>query len=153
MSKRIIAAILFSLAAVSANADFNSLLRVVSSQPGLHRIWTPGFSLVRFGVRMTHAAGVHDIELAVFEGDSHFSQRDFEAILRTSSEHPMVQTHSNRTGETAVIWGHPIGRDLMELLVLAHDPNDQTVVVRTVVDGAMLARQMANPKHASRVAR
>ena len=140
------------LAAGSASADFNSLLRVIEAQPGLHRVWTPGISLVRFGVLMIHPEGVHDFQLAVFEGHGRFDRRDFEAVLRSSPDRPMIRVRSNRTGETALIWAHPVGRDLVEMIMLAHDPNDDTVVLRAVIDGEVLAREISDPLHAPRIA-
>jgi hypothetical protein len=147
-----LAAALVVVGAATAHADFNSLVRIIESQPRLHRVWTPGMSLVRLGVGMVHPEGVHDFQLAIFEGDGRFDRRDFEAILRTSTDRPMVQVHSNRTGETSVIWARPIGRDLMEMVLLAHDPHDDTVVLRAVIDGEMLAREISDPRHASRIA-
>jgi len=137
----------------SAYADFDSLVRAMHAQRGLHRVWTPGIGLARLMVRVIHPAGVHDVQLALFEGDARFNSRDFERILRASDGKPMVQVHSNRTGEVAVIWARPAGPDLMEMLLVAHDPNDNTVVLRTVIDGETLAREIADPRHASRIAR
>jgi len=149
MSKCVLIAVAFVLSAVNARADFDSLVRVVGSSRGLHRRWTPGISFVRFGVRMIHPAGVHDFQIAMFEGDGDV---DFERVLHTTPAIPMVRTRDNRTGETAVIWARPLGGDLFEMLLLAHDPKDDTVVVRAVVDAEMLAREIADPKHASRIA-
>jgi len=152
MNRRIVLAIsVIVLVAAHARADFNSLLRVVESQPGLHRVWTPGISLARLAVRMVHPEGVHDFQLAVFEGGGRFDGRDFEAILRTSADRPMVQVHSNRTGETSVIWARPVGSDLVEMLLLAHDPNDETVVLRAVINGEMLAREISDPRHVPQI--
>ena len=149
MSKRIVTAIIFTLAAATARADFDSLVRVVESSRGMHRIWTPGISLARLGVRMIHPAGVHDFQLALFEGNADV---DFETVLRSTPAPPMVRAHDGRSGETAVIWARPLRSDLMEMLLLAHDPNDQTVVLRAVIDGEMLARVIADPRHAPRIA-
>ena len=143
MSKRLGMALAFVLAAASARADFNSLVRVVGASRGLHRIWTPGISLARFGVRLIHPAGVHDFQIAMFDGEGDV---DFERELRTSSAVPIVRTRDNRTGETAVIWARPLGGDLVEMLLLAHDPKDQTVVLRAVVNGETLAKEIADPK-------
>ena len=143
MSKRLGVALAFLLAAASVRADFDSLVRVVGASRGLHRIWTPGISLARFGVRLIHPAGVHDFQIAMFDGDGHV---DFERVLMTSSAVPIVRTHDNRTGETAVIWARPLSGDLVEMLLLAHDPKDQTVVLRAVVNGETLAKEIADPK-------
>jgi hypothetical protein len=135
------------LTAATAHADFNQLVRAVQSQRGLHRIWTPGIGLVRFGVRIVHPNGVHDFELAVFEGETRFDDEQFKAILRTSPDTPVVRVHSNRTGESAIIWARPVGGSRFEMLLMAHDPGDNTVVVRAIVDGERLAREMADPHH------
>jgi hypothetical protein len=135
------------LTAATARADFNQLVRAVESQRGLHRIWTPGIGLVRFGVRIVHPNGVHDFELAVFEGKTRFDDEQFNAILRTSPDTPIVRVHSNRTGESAIIWARPVGGSRFEMLLMAHDPGDNTVVVRAIVDGERLAREMADPHH------
>ena len=145
MSKRIFFAIAFTLAAANARADFDALVRVVESSRGMHRIWTPGISLARLGVRIIHPAGVHDFQLAMFDGRANV---DFEAVLRSTPAMPMVRAHDSRSGETAVIWARPSRGDLMEMLLLAHDPNDQTVVVRALIDGETLARVIADPRHA-----
>jgi hypothetical protein len=67
-------------------------------------------------------------------------------VLRTSSAVPIVRTRDNRTGETAVIWARPLRGDLVEMLLLAHDPKDETVVLRAVVNGETLAKEIADPK-------
>jgi hypothetical protein len=151
MNRRVIFALIAACVASSAHADFDSLLRAIESDRALHRVWTPGISLARLAVRMVHPEGVHDFQLAVFEGQGTFDGRQFESILRTSTDTPMVQAHSNRTGETAVIWAHPVGRDLIELLLVAHDPGENTVVLRAVVNGEVLARQISDPHHVVRI--
>jgi hypothetical protein len=149
MSRRLGVALAFVLVAARARADFDSLVRVVGASRGLHRIWTPGISLARFGVWLIHPAGVHDFQIAMFDGNGDV---DFERVLRTSSAVPIVRTRDNRTGETAVIWARPLRGDLVEMLLLAHDPKDQTVVLRAVVNGETLAKEIADPKHPPRIA-
>lgn len=148
MTRRIALVFAIAMTAATARADFNQLVRAMESQRGLHRIWTPGIGLVRFGVRMVHPSGVHDFELAVFEGETHFDDDQFEAILRTSPGTPLVRAHSNRSGETTIIWARPIGRSRFEMLLIAHEPGDDTVVLRAIVDAEKLAREMAHPRHA-----
>lgn len=136
-----------ALTAATAHADFNQLVRAVGSQRGLHRIWTPGIGLVRFGVRIVHPNGVHDFELAVFEGETRFDDEQFNAILRTSPDTPVVRVHSNHSGETAIIWARPVGDARFEMLLMAHDPGDNTVVIRAIVDAERLALEIAEPHH------
>lgn len=153
MTKRVVAVLAALLICSSAYADFDALVRAVRSHPGMHRVWTPGIGFARLVVWMIHPAGVSDFQLAIFEGKAKFDGGDFERIVSTSNATPMVQVHSNRTGEVSIVWARPLRGDLLELLILAHDPKDQTVVVRTVVDGETLAREIANPRHAPEMAR
>ena len=147
MSKRLFVILIF--VAATAQADFDSLVRAVGSSRGLHRRWTPGIPLVRLGVRMVHPAGVHDFQIAMFEGDGAV---DFQRVIDSTPATPIVRAHDRRSGETAVIWARAVSDDLFEMLLVAHDPKDETVVLRAVIDGETLAREIADPKHASRIA-
>jgi len=147
MSKKMLIAFLF--VAASARADFDSLVRVVQSSRGLHRVWTPGISFVRLGVRIVHPEGVHDFQLAIFEGHGDV---DIEGVMRATPGVPIVRARDNRSGETTVIWATPLRGDLFEMLLVAHDPNDDTMVIRAVVDGQKLAKEIADPRHAASIA-
>ena len=149
MSKRILFVVTLVFAAASARADFDSLVRAVESTRGLHHIWMPGMGFVRLAVRMAHPEGVYDLQLARFSGDGRV---DFEQVIRSSSATPMIRTHDNRTGETAVIWARALHGDLVEMLIFANDPSDETVVVRVVVSGEMITRELADPKHPALIA-
>ena len=148
MSKRVLLVLTFVFAATSARADFDALVRAVESSRGLHRIWMPGMGLVRLAVRMAHPDGVYDLQLARFSGNGSV---DFDEVVRSTPAAPIIRSRE-RSGEVAVIWARPLHGDLFELLILAHDPTDETVVVRVVVDGEMLARELADPKHPSLIA-
>jgi len=52
---------------------------------------------------------------------------DFQKVLQSAPGTPIVRT-------------------------LAHHPNDETVVLRAVINGELLAREIADPRHASRIA-
>ena len=148
MTKKLMIALLF--VAASARADFDSLVRIVASTRGLHRVWTPGIGLVRFGVRVMHPEGVHDLQLAIFEGNGDI---DVDRLMRSNGATPTVRVHERRSGETTVMWAHPVSDDLMEMLLVTHEPNDNTVVLRAVIDGEALAREVADPRHAARMAK
>jgi hypothetical protein len=158
MSKRIalvLCAVVF--VALPLRADFDSLVSAVETIPGLHRVPMPGFGLVRFAVWMIRPKGVHDLQLATFEGkgSGDIDQRELERLLRKHADagyQPLVQAHSRRTGELTLIWARPRG-EVVELLLLAHEPNDETVVLRTVVDVETIAREIADPHTATRIAR
>ena len=158
MTKRI-ALLLLAVAfvALPVRADFDSLVRAVGTIPGLHRIPTPGLGLVRFAVWMIHPKGVHDFQLATFEGGrGDIDRRAFESMLREHAEagyQPLVQAHSRRNGELTLIWARPVRGDRIELLLVTHEPNDNTVVLRTVVDVETIAREVFEPHRATRVGR
>ena len=149
-------AALFLLLALPLRADFNSLVRAVETIPGLHRVPIPAFGLVRFAVWMIHPEGVHDLQLATFEGKGgDIDRREFERLLRKHADAgyaPLVQVHSRRTGELTLIWARPARDNTVELLLLTHDPNDETVVLRTVVDMEKVAREISDPHTATHVA-
>lgn len=148
MSKRVLLVFTLLFAAGSARADFDALVRIVESSSGLHRIWMPGMGLVRLAVRMAHPDGIHDLQLARFSGEG---EVNFEAVIRSTKAVPMIRSRE-RNGEMAVVWARPLHGDLVEMIILAHDPNDETVVVRVVVDGEMLSRELADPKHPALIA-
>ena len=78
-----------------------------------------------------------------------------EALLRQHADagyQPLVQAHSRRNGELTLIWARPSHGNMVELLLLAHDPGDETVVLRTVVDVETIAREIGNPHTATRIA-
>jgi hypothetical protein len=157
MTKRVIFAVLFAvIVAAPVRADFDSLVRAVGGMRGMHRIPLPGISLVRFAVWMVHPKGVHDVQLATFKrrgGDLDGLQ--FEALLREHADagyRPLVQARSRRGRELTLIWARPASGDLVELLLVAHESRDQTVVLRTVVDLETMAREIYHPRHATRVA-
>jgi hypothetical protein len=57
---------------------------------------------------------------------------------------PLVQTRSNRHGETTLIYARPLGGDRVALLVFAHDRQD-TTVVRVVVSMDKFNETMNHP--------
>ena len=157
MTKRI-ALLLFAavFVALPLRADFDSLVRAVETIPGLHRMPLPGFGLVRFAVWVVHPKGVHDLQLATFEGKGgEIDRGELERLLRKHADagyQPLVQAHSRRNGELTMIWAKPSRGDTVELLLLAHEPGDETVVLRTVVNMETLAREIGDRRHVTRIA-
>ncbi|MEK6373555.1 MAG: hypothetical protein AABO58_12755 [Acidobacteriota bacterium] len=158
MTKRLAFAVLLAVVvAAPLRADFDSLVRAVGGIRGMHRIPLPGISLVRFAVWMVHPKGVHDVQLATFTrkgGD--LEGAEFQALLREHAEagyRPLVQAHSRSGRQLTLIWARPTSGDLVELLLVAHESRDQTVVLRTVVDLETMAREITHPRRATRVAR
>jgi hypothetical protein len=144
------------LAAAPLRADFDSLVRAVGNIRGLHRVPIPGLGLARFAVWIIHPKGVYDFELATFEGEGgDLDPGTFERLLRQHADagyRPLVVAHTRRSGELTMIFARPTHGDRVELLLLTHEPHDQTVVLRTVVNIEMLAREISDPRTATRVA-
>jgi len=121
MNRRILALALFALAALPLRADFNDVVREVSSQHGLH-----------------------DFQLATFEGrggDDIDGPAIGELLARNAGAgfRPIVRVQSHRRGsEWTFIYVRPVG-ETFELMVATHDHRD-TTVVRAVVDVDRLQR-------------
>jgi len=137
----------FALGATPARANFDDIVRAVESRYKVHRTWIPGFGLVRFALWMVRPGGVSDVQLATFE-NAHFGDaQDLADIVRRHSGEPLqplVQTHSNRDGETTLIYARPLGGDRVALLVFAHD-HDDTTLVRVVVSMDKFAQAVNHP--------
>ena len=153
MIRRSAFAFLLFLLAVPAHAGFDEVLGGLESRLG-RTMWIPMFGLVRTCVRMTHVEGVHDLQLAVFEGKGRLEPEYLDQLMTSRAGRdyaPFVRVRSRRDGESTFIYAKPI-RDLMELLILTND-GDDTVLVRVVVDPDAAGRYITMHPHASMYAR
>jgi hypothetical protein len=141
-----------ALFALPMRGGFDEVVDAISKTSGLHRTPIPFFGLARFAVRIAHPKGVHDIQLATFEGAGTVDRRDVAAILRDSIRdgyHPIVQTRSNRDGQFTFIFARPDG-SVIDMLIVTHDRGD-TTVVRAVVDGDVFAKEVNGERVATGV--
>lgn len=157
MTKRIAAALLLLTVALPLHADFASIARAIDSQRGVKRIWIPFLSIARVAVRMIEPEGVHDFQLATFEGADDLDPRMLHDIIRTKAGAgfvPLVQVWSRKSSEWSFIYARPSARaDRLELMILAHDDGD-TVLVRVDVDPTIVARELKDrPRNVTNVAR
>lgn len=140
----------FAIGATPARANFDDIVRAVESRYNVHRTWIPMFGLVRFALWVARPGGVSDVQLATFE-HAHFDDMPglAEIVRRNAGEpmQPLVQTRSNRNGETTLIYARPLGGDRVALLVFAHDHAD-TTIVRVVVSMDKFAETVNHPDHA-----
>lgn len=146
MTKRIAAAlVLLTTIALPLQADFASIARAIDAQHGVKRIWIPFLGIARMAVRMIEPEGVHDFQLATFEGADAVDPRALQNIIRTRAGAgfvPLVQVWSKKSSEWSFIYARPTPRaDRLELMILAHDDSD-TVLVRVDVDATMIAREL-----------
>jgi hypothetical protein len=156
MTKRL-AAVFALLITLPLHADFASVARAIDSQHGVKRIWIPFLGMARFVVRVVAPEGIHDFQLATFEGADDVDPRKLGEIIRTQAGPgftPLVQVWSRKTNDWSFIYARPSKKaDRLELMILAHDSSD-TVLVRVDVDATMVARELKDrPRHVSHVAR
>ena len=145
----VIALSVFTLGAMPARANFDDIVRAVESRYNVHRTSIPMFGLVRFALWVVHPSGVSDVQLATFENTHFGDQRELADIVRRNAGEPMqplVQSHSNRNGETTLIYARPLGGDRVALLIFAHDRED-TTVLRVVVSTDKFSETMNHPHH------
>lgn len=137
----------FTLGAVPIRANFDDIVRAVESRYRIHRTTIPFFGLVRFALWVASPGGVSDVQLATFE-DAHFDDTaGLEEIVRRNAGEPLqplVQTRSNRSGETTLIYARPLGGDRVALLIFAHD-RDDTTILRVVVSTDKFSAAMKKP--------
>jgi hypothetical protein len=158
MTKRIAVALFFiTVVALPLHADFASIARAIDAQSGVKQIWIPFLSIARVAVRMIEPEGVHDFQLATFEGADDLDPRMLHDIIRTKAGAgfvPLVQVWSRKSSEWSFIYARPSARtDRLELMILAHDDGD-TVLVRVDVDATVIARELKDkPRNVTNMAR
>lgn len=158
MSKRVaIALALLAVVALPLHADFASVARAIDAQQGVKRIWIPFLGIARIAVRMIAPEGVHDFQLATFEGADGVDPRALHDIMRSkvgAGFMPLVQVYSRKSREWSFIYARPsAGGKRLELMILAHDSED-TVLVRVDVDANTVARELRDkPRDVTNMAR
>lgn len=149
MIKRVFFALLLSVAALPAFADFQHVARHLRTQLG-RPTTIPFLGLARLATWIIHPHGVRDFQLAVWERNRatiDLGGADVENLLRRDLARdfqPVVRVRSNRSNEWVFIYA-AARAERFEILVLVHDRSD-TVLVRADVDGERLARTIADPK-------
>jgi hypothetical protein len=145
----LIALSVFALGATPARANFDDIVRAVESRYHVQRTTIPMFGLVRFALWVARPGGVSDVQLATFENAHFEDMQGLADIVRRNAGEPMqplVQTRSNRNGETTLIYARPLGGDRVALLIFAHDRED-TTVLRVVVSMDKFSETMNHPHH------
>ncbi|MGZ8788305.1 MAG: hypothetical protein ACXW4P_08725 [Thermoanaerobaculia bacterium] len=158
MTKRVAAALLILTAvALPLHADFASIAPAIAAQHGVKQVWIPFLSIARLAVRMIEPEGVHDFQLATFEGADDLDPRELQNIIRTKAGAgfvPLVQVWSKKSSEWSFIYARPSAKtDRLELLILTRDSSD-TVLVRVDVDANIVARELKDkPQGVTNMAR
>jgi hypothetical protein len=112
-------------------------------------------SSVAIAVRVVAPEGVHDFQLATFDGAHDVSPKALQQIMRAKvgpGWTPSVQVRSR--GDWSFIYARPSkSGERVELMILAHDSSD-TVLVRVEVDANKVARELRDePRRVSQHAR
>lgn len=152
---RILAAVLSLVVTLPVFADFSAVARALESQ-GVNRISIPFLGLARLMVRMAQPEGIHDFQLATFEGGDDLDPKLVADIIRTKAGNgfrPLVQVWSRRSNEWSFIYVRPSGNaERLELMILARD-GSETALVRVDVDANIIARELRDsPREVSKVA-
>lgn len=157
MIKRLAAAALVLAVALPMHADFADVARAIDGKKGVKRVWIPFLGVARFAVRVVQPEGVHDFQLATFEGTEKLDPNEMRALMREKIGKgfvPLVQVWSKKSGkkEWSFIYARPHGKNRIELVVLAQD-DEETVLVRVDLDAEVVARELDEPRNVTKVAR
>ncbi len=155
MMRRIAVLLVLTLVmVVPAEASFRSIAHAIDARLG-SRTWIPFLGFARFAVWMVSPSGVHDFQLAVWEGKSaRLDGHDLEQLVRREMDKgfaPLVRVRSNRSGEHVFIYAKALRNDLVELLILTHE-RDDTVLVRVTADASIVARDFGHPRKVAKLA-
>lgn len=147
MIRRLALLFVLVLTAAPLHAGFNEIADGLEGQLG-RSTWIPFFGVARTFVRISHPDGVHDIQLALFEGKGRMNALEAERLIAGrigGGFAPMVRSRS-KNGEFAFIYARPVGENL-ELVILSSD-DDDTVLVRVVADPKVMNAIERDPHHA-----
>jgi hypothetical protein len=158
-TKRLLAAVLlFAAVALPLHADFADVARAIDDHQGVSRIWIPFLGVARAVVWMVQPEGVHDFQLVTFKTNGRVDPHDLQGIMESKAGpgfKPLVRVWSRRTGDWSFIYAKPSPeKDRIELMILAQDDDEQTVLVRVDVDAGVLAHELEmRPREVTRMAR
>lgn len=146
MTKRALFAALLIVFALPLYADFGAIEHALTARLG-KPTYIPLLGVVRFASWIVHPKGVHDFQLAVYEGPRRRVDRDdIERIVAREMPRgftPLVRTRE-RNGEWTLIYAKPSG-DRVELFIVAHDHGDgDTTLLRVDLDAVRVAREMGD---------
>jgi hypothetical protein len=116
--------------------EFDRITAALDRDASLDREWIPFFGFARTLVRVVEPEGVHDIQLAVYNGRA---SQDWNQLVSTVKAYagqgyrPMVSA-KERSGESTLVLARPKGK-LLEMIILNRD-GDETVLVRVLTDPA-----------------
>jgi len=140
--------------ALPLHADFSSVARAIDGH-GMKRVWIPFLGVARVFFWVAHPKGVHDFQLVTYESSGRIDPRELQGIMQSKAGPgfmPLVRVWSRRSKEWSFIYARPApGSSRVELLILTHDDSD-TVLVRVDVDAKVMARELDNPRHVTRIA-
>ena len=155
MNKRALLAFAILAFAAPLYADFGSIERALTTRLG-KPTYIPLLGLVRFATWIVRPEGVHDFQLAVYEGPRRgIDGVEIERIVAREVPRgfaPLVRARS-RDGEWTFIYVRPSG-NRVELIIVAHDHGDgDTTLIRVDVDAVRVAREMGDEHKMVKIAK
>jgi len=146
MTKRVLFAVLLIAVAAPLYADFGSIERALTARLGSPTT-IPLMGIVRLVTWVAHPEGVHDFQLAVYEGPRRgVDSLEIERIVAREVPRgfsPLVRTRA-RNGEWTLIYARPSG-NRVELVIVVHDHGDgDTTLLRVDLDAVKVARNMGD---------
>src|SRR5687767_2107675 len=113
------AVIVIACLAQPVRADFRHVANALESRIGKGPTTIPYFGLARLLIRSIQPSGVHDFQLAVWEGQyDNLSGHDVEQVLRKTVGKrytPMIRVYSAKRAEWTFIYASPASAGLMDL--------------------------------------
>lgn len=156
MMRRSVAALLLLVLALPMYGDFGAIARAIGRQKGVDRVSVPFLGFARAIVWFVAPEGIHDFQLATFEGTDRLNPRAMQKIMRSNigaGYKPLVQVWSRKSGEWSSIYVRPKSNGKrIELMLLAHD-RSETVLIRLDADANVIARELGDPRNVERFAR
>jgi hypothetical protein len=157
MSRRLLlGAIVLVTIALPLHADFRAVARALDSHPGVDRISIPFLGLARLAVWVAAPEGVHDFQLATFEGTEKLDARQLQQMMERHAGQgfrPIVRTWSRSKGEWSFIYAKPAASGRTEMMILSHD-SEETVLVRVEVNADVIAKHIEDePRGVGNVSR
>jgi len=148
IKRLVLSALLVTIIALPTYADFAAVARAIDGQRGVDRVWIPFLGLARAVVRVVRPEGVHDFQLVTFTNTDKVDAQELRKIMQEKAGpgfKPLVQVWSRRSGDWSFIYARPSANaDRMELMILASDDEEQTVLVRVDIDMSIIARELGD---------
>lgn len=154
MNTRLLALILIASGAVfGGDREFDRIVKAIESHYGTRRTHIPFMGVANLFVKAGHPGGASGFKLAVFE-DLQSSPENAAEIDRLMAGagggrfHPLVRTHSGRSGESTYIYAGESGKTTK--MLIATFEHNQATVIQVNVSSETLLKSIRDPEGTSK---